>query len=344
MAKLTGSEITWTRPVLHDIFTAGGLVKNSVRTFGTNRVSRHGLDREAKIICDEIRNRVFDFISVDKAINQISRYVIFTPLHENGSKSLTPGQIARILAAACATQEIFWDDVNTSRTTVEMDTYRMSTFGKACWEFQCFLSQQADKKAKPMKVGGTVGSTRRSGGVGRTGGTSSYKSSGPKSGLIGGLIGEPGDKIHFTGTSYLYDIICESSKKKTQFVFIDPIAYKSDINKVRFGDPSGWSACKLLYETREEAEAAIQAIRDGGFRIPTDITGFTPAKQKVDPNGYFKVKTEVGPAYIKASKLNEAMEEALESSAQESVVDNKNARFPEIGDIDVYSEAMHRFE
>lgn len=343
MAKLTGTEATWSRAVVHDIFVAGGLVRTSIRTNGTNRISRHGLDEVAKIICDEIKNRVFDFPNVERAIERIASYVSFTPLHDSGeSKSLNANQIARILANACAMQEVYWDDVNTARSTVEMETYTKKPFGKACKDFQCFLSQQAAKKARPMRVAGDAGrAAGRVGGVGRSGGTSSYKSSGPKSGIIGGLIGEPGEKTTFKGTAYIYDIICESSKKKTQFVFVDPIAYKSDINKVRFGDPSGWSACKLLFETRDEVDAAIAAIRDGGFRIPADVTGFTAAKQKVDPNGYFKIRTEIGEAYIKASKLNEAMKEDLEAS-DDNV--NRAAKFPEISDIDVYSEAMHRFE
>jgi hypothetical protein len=61
------------------------------------------------------------------------------------------------------------------------------------------------------------------------------------------------------------------------------------------------------------------------------------AKQKADPNGYFKVETDYGIAYIKASKLNEAMEEAFDTGATA-----EEARFPEINDIELYQEALFR--
>lgn len=337
MARLTAPEATWSRPVVHDILEAGGLLKHSVRTRGENRIKRARLEEYAKVLCDEIKFRNFDFPKTNEALTRISNYVYFTPLHDNDTrKRLTEIQLAHILAAFCAEQEIYWDDVNTARTTVEMETYYRSYFGKACLDFKCFLSQQAEKKparssAPRAASGASTGSVPSSG----------YKTSGPKSGLIKGLIGEPGEKHKFPSYSYLYDIICVSDKKKKQFVFIDPLAYKSEVNRVRFGDPSGWSACKLFFETREDAEAAINTIYgSGSFRVPADISGMTPAKQKVDPNGYFKVMTEVGAAYIKASKLNEAIAEEVEADAPKA----RASRFPEINDIDVYNEAMHRFE
>lgn len=336
MARLSSAEAAWSRPVIHDIFTAGGLVKTSIRTDSRNSIERRRLENEAKIICDEIKNREFNFPAVDKAIARIANYATFYPLRDGGGgKSLTAKQIADILAYACATQEVFWDDVHTARSTVEMETYRMGYLGRACWEFKCFLSQQAEKKPatrtpRPVGAGGTAGTAR---------GASSYKSSGPKSGTIGGLIGAPGEKSYLPGPT-AYDIVCTCpTKKKQQFVFIDPISNKADPNKVRFGDPSGQTACKLVYATQAEAEAAIERIYASGLRIPADITGFTAAYMKLDRNGYFKVRTEIGDAYIKAVILNEQVEEDLEAD-----VTTRKSKFPEIADIDVYSEAMHRYE
>lgn len=331
MARLTSSEMTWYRPVVHDIFVAGGLVKHSVRTDTRNTIERHRLESEAKIICDEIKNRAFNFPAVEKAINKISMYAAFSHLHDSGSKSLTAQQIAHILAYACAVQEVYWDDVNTARSVVEMETYRMGAFGKACWDFKCFLSQQAERKApKVTRVpGATTGIAR---------GSSSYKMSGPQSGAIRGLIGAPGEK-HFLPGPKAFDIICTCpTKKKQQFVFIDPLSNKVDPNKVRFGDPSGQTACKLVYATREEAEAAIANIYSSGLRIPSDITGFTAAYMKLDENGYFKVRTEIGDAYIKAVILNEQLD------MEEDLCADRKAKFPEINDIDTYNEAMYRFE
>jgi hypothetical protein len=254
---------------------------------------------------------------------------------------LTETQLANIIAAFCAEQEIFWDDVNTARTTTEMEVYRKSILGKACWNFGCFLSQTVAKKGTRTRTGTVTYTTDPA--TGKRIPKSGYKSSGPKSGLIKGLIGEPGDKTTFSRHTPLFVIVCTSTKTKKQYVFVDPLATKADPNKIKLGDPSGYSACKLFFDSIDAAQNAIDTIKTGDFRIPDDISGLTLAKQTADTNGYFKISTEVGPAYIKASKLNEAIEEALEDSASEST-ENHTSRFPEINDIDVYTEAMLRYE
>jgi hypothetical protein len=322
MPKLTSVESTWSRAFLHDLFEAGGLIKTSVRSSGTNRMNGR-FTESAKTLCNEIKYRAFDFPKTDAAIQALTECPI-QPLHESGAKYLSSKQIANIIANFCAEKEIFWDDVNTLRTSVEMDTYRMSFLGSACWNFKCFLSQQSGKK--------TSGSTRAAGGAPKSG----YKSSGPKSGVIKGLVGEPGEKTHFS--SSLYVLVCDSAKKKKQYVFIDPLSPITEINKIRFGDPSGWSSCKIFFDSYEAARTAMEAAESGDFRIPSDITGLHIERAKADPNGFFKVKTELGEVYIKASKLNEAIEEALKE--EKAKPEKRTSRFPEINDIDVYAEAL----
>jgi hypothetical protein len=52
--------------------------------------------------------------------------------------------------------------------------------------------------------------------------------------------------------------------------------------------------------------------------------------------------TELGPAYVKASRLNEAIKEALaeEADCSGTTEEPRKSRFPEIADIDIYSEAL----
>lgn len=327
--KLTSVESSWQRTVLHDIFEAGGLIRRSARTTGTTAIVHESSVEAAKKVCEEIKFRNFDFYAIDLALGKLAR-LYYTDIHSaHKDRMFSPEQIANMLAAFCAEQEIFWDDVNTHRTTVEMDTYRKSLLGKACWEFNCFLSQQTDKPAvrKSLRAPRVAGAAPKSG----------YKSSGPKSGEIKGLIGKPGEKIKLT--SNLVVISCDSSKPKAQYVFVDPLTYRADINKVKLGDPSGYSACKLFFDSVSTAETAIEVIKRS-ITIPEHITGFTLKRQAADPNGYFKIDTEVGPAYIKASKLNEEIREEMDEEPAKAA----KSRFPEIGDIDVYSEAMHRYE
>jgi hypothetical protein len=216
-----------------------------------------------------------------------------------------------------------------------METYRMSTLGKACWEFGCFLSQRPDKKASAA----SKTRTPRAAGAAGTAPKSGYKSSGPRSGDIKGLIGEPGKKTTFPSSTLLYVIVCESSKPKTQYVYIDPLAYRANPNRVKLGDPSGYSACKLFFDSIEAAEKAVKQIK-ATFDIPSHITDFIIKKQAADPNGYFAVATDVGNAFIKASKLNEEIVEEI----TEEPKPRRASRFPKINDIEVYNEAMQRYE
>lgn len=333
--KLTATEKYWNSTVLTDIFEAGGLIKSSPRDYGYNAIKENGYVSAAATICDEIKYRKFDFPAADEAIKVICKNVTFIHLYTRKTVTAEEKDIARAIASFCAANEIFWDDVNTRRTTVEMDTYRMGPLGSACWEFNCFLSQQTSKKPAKSSTGGTSKAY-------------DYKSSGPKSGLISGLIGKPGEKILIPGT-FMFDILCKSTKSKKQFVYIDPIRYRSTENKVLLGDPSGYSTCKLFFESPIEAEAAIRAINDGidsgKFKVPADLSGFSGLevmKTKVDSNGYFKVNTEVGPAYIKASKLNEAIDADLAEEVESKEI--RKSRYPEINNIDTYSEAFQRYE
>lgn len=336
--KLTSVESTWSQPVLHDIFEAGGLIKSPVRTLGTNRIKARGYEDHAKIICDEIKYRNFEFTKVDAVIKRLAVLVGFYGLHtaiSSKPKMLSEVQIANILAAFCAEQSIFWDDVNTSRTTVEMETYRTaSLLGSACWKFGCFLSQQADKKAPAAHSSTSSAASRSSSGAPK----SDYKTSGPKSGLAKGLVGKPGEKTHLSKSTILYTIRCTSTKNKKQFVYVDPLRSVD----VRLGDPSGYSDCKLFFASIPEAQKVIDAIQSGAAKIPDHISGFSFERQYADSNGYFIIDTSVGRAYIKASKLNEAIHEDVEE--QPIAAKARKSRYPEIADVEVYSEAMYNRE
>lgn len=337
--KLGSVEAQWSRPVINDIFEAGGILKRSARTVAKNYVKYYGYDDAATDICNEIKFREFNFIKVDKAINRLANNVPFVLLHDHtGTRRPSASQIANIIASFCAENEIFWDDVNTHRTTVEMDTYRMSTFGKACWDFGCFISQHDDKKPEKR----ATARTSAGGGGRKATSTTGYKSEGPKSSLIKGLVGKPGEKTTFPSGKELYVITCISSKPKKQYVYIDPIATVSEVNKIKFGDPSGYSTCKVFFSSLDAAKGAIETISAGGYDVPDHVSGFSYASQAADSNGYFVVKTDIGNVYIKASKLNEDIM-TEDADAPKHKVERKS-KFPAIDNIDVYEEAMHCYE
>ena len=341
--KLTKVESAFQRAFLHDIFEAGGLIKLPIRTAGRNYAASY--EKSAcKIICDEIKYRMFNFYKTDEALNQLNRIIFYDLRSADERKSLSAQQIANIIAAFCAENEIFWDDVNTHRTTVEMDTYRKSILGNACWEFKCFLSQQTEEAPSKYaaKFAAERGGAAKAKATKRSGAPKiGYKSSGGKSAEIKGLIGKPGEKIDLSAMcDQPIAILCKSDKPKPQFAFVDPIANKVDPNKVKLGDPSGYSSCKLFFASMADAYKAIDKILVSDIDIPSHITGFDIRKDtRVDKNGYFKINTEIGHAYIKASKLNEAIAEEFGEDACQ-----QKSRYPEIDDVDVYTEAMFKYE
>jgi hypothetical protein len=329
--KLSASEQTWANTFLADLFAAGGLVKFNVIDNGRNWFFSHAAEA-AQSICAEIKHRNFNFPAIDAHLARLSRLTIY-PLHAAGKgKTLTAMQMANIIAAFCAEHEILWDDINTTRTTTEMDTYRRSILGRACWEFGCFLSQKmAAKDTKPRVAGTRTIDPVTGKAIPKNG----YKASGPKSGSIGGLIGEPGEKIKFTSSDNLFVVVCTADKPKKQYIFVDPVSYKADVNKVRFGDPSGYSTCKLVFNSYAAAAEAIDRVTAYGLKVPTDVTGFEIMRHKIDANGYFNIKTEIGDAFIQASKLNEAVMEACAEEPEET-------KATWISDVDVYAEAFSR--
>jgi hypothetical protein len=331
--KLTTVESKWSSSVLHDIFEVGGLIKRPVRTYDKNRIDWAGCNEEAKAISNEIKFRAFDFHKLDGAITRIANYVTFVPLHSYDAKKLTENQIANIIAAFCKEHEIFWDDVNTLKTTVEIETYRKSILGNACWNFECFLSQQKDKKSSVSRASATRTIDPA---TGKAVPKSDYKSSGPKSGLVKGLVGDPGEKTFLHEyCSLVFVIQCDSTKTKKQYVYVSPLVSSN----VKLGDPSGYSDCKLFFTSAHAAEDFISKIKSSKS-YPSHITGFTVAKQKPDKNGYFLIATDLGNSFIKASKLNEELED---DSIKENV-EQRKSRFPEIQDIDVYTEALYEHE
>lgn len=340
--KLTPTESTWYKPVLHDIFEAGGIVKYSSRSAGRNYVSYYSsTKRAAEAICEEIKYRNFDFMTVDRYLDGLARTVYFSPLHDTtDNKRLNAKQLANILAAFCASVEIFWDDVNTHKTVDELETYKKSVFGKACSDFQCFLSQQAALKDKASKK--TAARTVVEPGSGKSAPKSGYKSSGPRSGDVKGLV-MPSKYVPTTASRKVYYAECvfEPAKTKLQTMFIDPIRHPAEVNYVRFGDPSGYTSCTLFFETIEALEKALAVVRTGAVKVPSNITGFNIMEAKIDSNGYFIIKTEVGEALIKANKLNEEIE--VPTDVPETS-ETRKSRFPEIEDIDIYAEAFHKYE
>ena len=79
--------------------------------------------------------------------------------------------------------------------------------------------------------------------------------------------------------------------------------------KVNYGSGQGYNDCILYFKNENSARAFI-VIADQNK--PANVQSLRVKKIGEDPNGYVEVDTELGRAFIKASKLHEDVEEGLE--------------------------------
>lgn len=338
-AKLTATEASFSRGFLNDLFVTGGLSTHNARTSGDIYMQRSGswVRTAATEICNEIKFRNFDFFKVDKHLDTLSGVKFFPELHSatrrthRGAKTL-----ARLIASFCSEAGIYWDDVNTNRTVTEMETYRKSMIGEALWDFECFLSQQANKQAtnQPTASAPRKASTPKAAGQAPK---SAYPSSGPQSGNVRGLIGKPGQKLSAQGTD-VYRVVgvnANSAKVKAQ-AHVNALSPKGavdgqpNVNKVVIGSANGYTNFICFLDDLNKATAFLNKCI---ANCPSNVTGLKLYKQPADPNGYYEVETEYGPVGIAAKALNEAL-------AVNEGINEANS----IKNIDVYDDVMQRYE
>lgn len=363
MAKLSQRDKSSGRGFLLDLFVVGGILDENDLSFGDKIASRQSdIDNkgpEALIICKEIKNRLFNFFEVDKALKSLESCRFYADPSVTGAwkyhneegrvrqVSKSAEKLAAIIADFCADNQIYWDDVHTNRTVDELEQYKQTIIGAALWNEGCFLSQAAQRKA----AAATKATTSRTPRTPRTPGqapTSGYKTSGPQSGNARGLIGQPNAKTIFPAGTTMYGIFgtnTKSSKPTAAFALVNPLEAKgasasnSSVNKVFINSSHGYTDCRCFFDDRAEADAFLQKCISMSL-CPAFVQGLQVGKANADPNGYFQVETECGPVFIQAHKLNELFAQKSAEVAQ------KRASTPkyEIHDIATFEEAFFKYE
>jgi len=139
----------------------------------------------------------------------------------------------------------------------------------------------------------------------------SYKSLGPQGAKVNNIINYGNGKIDLTPQE-LFCVIADKRGKNTPGAFITPIktsgnsvtvVSKADAETIRFGSGNGYTDCLLWFDTLQAAEACRDFCRT---KFEQTYSNYQVAKHAADKNGYFKVSTEIGDAFIKANKLNES--------------------------------------
>lgn len=343
MAKLSSKDKETAKGFLLDVFYAGGLIKDGETSVGNNIRYRsmpinYYSKGAATTLCNELKFRAFDFFNVDKALNDLSTrkfYADSTKTSRGGSRMIQRSKelLAAYVADFCKDNQIYWDDIHTNKTTYEMDAYKKTVIGGALWDFGCMLSQNINQ-APPAASSTTTPTTARRAST-RTPGqppVNNYKQSGPQSGNIRDLHGQPGVKVqaNASGSNIIFCIEGDNAKASASkaYALIKPLTKGADVNgtnKVFISSSHGYTDCVCYFDDINNANTFLQKCLAA---CPANITNLKVVKRRAESNGYFLVGTEFGEVAISAQKMNEQHESFSH----------------EINDVEAYEEAMQKYE
>lgn len=299
---------------LHDITAAAGLHANkrdqSYSRYWNSYIGKPEYITAAKDICDELVNRNFN--NVDKSIREIARWGFYSPIEGSpmSTERFKDVQCAKALVYFAECLNFYWDD--TIRTPYEIDEFKKTLLGDAVYKYKRYISA-IPNKAQKSASNSASGSGKAAGQPPKNG----YKSSGPQSGNVRDLQGQPGDKVIANG-AFIYKIEGDKIKSNTPNVFIKPLSASGatgSTNKIFFSSGNGYTDCTCYFDDPNEAQTFLNKI-DAAGRIPVDVVNPKVVKKKADPNGYFLVGTEFGVCAISAKTLNEALTESANNESK----------------------------
>jgi hypothetical protein len=295
------------KSIIHDITFAGGIRTNNQKPYSSGSFSSSYVTSAQKI-CDELVNR--NFADINSAINTISGYRC-EPFGGGRDFRFKPEAIARAIVYMAELVNLYWDD--TIRTPYEIDEFKKTMLGDAVYRYGRYISAISPKASKSGSGTQTTasGTTQAAKAPGQ-GPANPYKSSGPQSGNVRDLQGNPGDKVT-ADTSLIYKIIADKVGKNTPNVFIKPLSpagATGNTNKIFISSGNGYTDCTCYFDDPNAAQAFLDKIIAAN-RVPANINNLRVVKMKADPNGYFLVGTEFGVVAVSAKTLNESVTEDL---------------------------------
>jgi hypothetical protein len=292
------------KSIIHDITFAGGIRTNNQKPYSSGSFSSSYVTSAQKI-CDELVNR--NFADVDSAINVISSYSC-EPFSGGRYFRFKPDAIAKAIVYMAELVNLYWDD--TIRTPYEIDEFKKTMLGDAVYKYGRVISAISTKPSKSTAKAQTPASGAS--GTVKSAPQNGYKSSGPQSGNVRDLKGNPGDKVT-ADTNLIFKIIADKVGKNTPNVFIKPLSpagATGSTNKIFISSGNGYTDCTCYFDDPNEAQAFLDKIVAAN-RVPANINNLRVVKMKADPNGYFLVGTEFGEVAVSAKTLNESITEDL---------------------------------
>lgn len=303
---------------MHDVMVIAGILPQSQRTSNDIYFNYyHDIPTAAaNNVCNELINR--DFANIDPSITKLSGYKFFKSFSQSNTKRYSQEDIAKAIVYMAECFGLYWDD--TIRTPYEIDEFKKTYLGNAVYTYGRYISAIKDKTTK-ARTSSTSGTPK----VAASAPQNNYKQSGPQSGNVRGLLGNPGDKV-YADTNISYRIEGDKVKSNTPRVFIKPLTASGAVgnsNKIYISSGNGYTDCTCYFDDPNEAQKFLDKILPDlqklidEKRAISDIANLHVAKVKSDNNGYFLVDTEYGPCAVSAKTLNEALAESVEEITEE---------------------------
>ena len=332
---------------LKDLLIAGGLVPKNKMTRQlppSNDSSWQYFYDDAAVICEEISNGYFDFAEVDKAIYDLveNHYDVPktpTETYDNARRwaaycrKTSQKELATAIVAFASAMNAWWKDQSDDpRRQAVIDNSKANTlFGKMVGSYKRYTSDRDKQALKTANAAARA--ARAANNTGATGGATGgarqddYKYLGPLSSQVKDLKGTPGSKITLSTPVFIITGTNTNSARVTPYAFVANLiptekgGYGKNIgptNKVFYGSANGYRQYPLCFENQQDADAFLVEVQNH-ISVPANMTNMHVARVKADPNGYFKIGTEFGDAYVRASELNESLQEAAEEANKKDI-------------------------
>lgn len=315
-----------------------------------------------KWLMDEFIDRTGDHVAnldVDRAIADLSdkRWwnKPFAKLTKQGQE-----KIIEILAWFCQQSGLQWDITNWDAN--KMAEVQKTIWWKAMETYGLYIDENAPAQSSQDQTAtsASVSSSNPNAGTGTKKGEGKYAQSGKHSDKVPFLIGQPGQKIYLNGirvakkNNRILSVIADPQAAKKKVLYINPIDYNpntdtatSGSSQVRLGGVPHYGWGSILYFEDSNSATAVAKKAEQKYGVQLYLT-----HSLVDKNGYFKVMTEFGEAYIKADRLNEDIDLSQRDVITESTEITQNKTFDEvyaeemkdcdIGDANLFAECFNR--
>ena len=193
-----------------------------------------------------------------------------------------------------------------------------------------------------------------------------YKSAGPQSAYVAGLISKPGEKLKIS-SPYVYSILADKIGANQPKAFIHPVdnpkvGEKAKVNSkglpvIKFGSGNGYTDIAIFSETQKGLEDIFAALKARGVFDKYTHARIAAVANKSD---YYRVNTELGEVLIRTTKLNEKLitetiEEMYDDGSENIIIEEgvspaeiddtlQEEQIPEIYDIKQFARDMALYD